>query len=108
MLQVVLEAKQQLERIIASKLEQAASSRSQDDIVRFSRLYVPLGVPVSPMLGQHAVLASFSSSSPPARVGLCHSTPAFMAIRILSDCILTICQHGCMYLAVESLEQQVS
>lgn len=45
-MQVLLEAKAQLERILASKLEQASSSRNQDAVTRFTRLYVPLGLQV--------------------------------------------------------------
>lgn len=41
---VLLESKQQLERIVASKLQQASSSHNQADVVRFTRLYAPLGL----------------------------------------------------------------
>ena len=47
-MQVLLEAKRQLESIIAVKLEAASSQHNTDGIIRFVRLYVPLSMQVSP------------------------------------------------------------
>lgn len=47
-MQVLLEAKRQLEAIIAVKLEAASSQHNTDGVMRFVRLYAPLSMQVRP------------------------------------------------------------
>ena len=59
-----MQAKQQLERIIATKLEAASSQHNTQAVIRFARLYVPLSMQVPrPVICKHALSRQGSTSA---------------------------------------------